>query len=1114
MCEVDLLVVAMAAVAGCQPGYCCSDVALISFPFSLAAGALTDSGRERQRAAPREHTHVRVRFQDQDHEEWLSVSSDRLAVRGRMTTSSLRPGDGAPESDEVAAPKPAASRIAAGLNKKKDTNEASDANGNAACFFPGYGACGLINLGNTCYANSGWQCMSYLPLLRAYLLNGQFKSNGDLNKDNPLGTGGRVLEEFSELLQFMWSAKYAARAPQKFRSSLARCRSQYAGADQQDAQELLNDMFDMLHEDGNRVKQKKYVEALEDKFIEKTALPRVGEEAWRRFLRRNRSAVSDLAMGQVYNRVTCPQCQHSSKNFDPFNMLSLPFPTIAGVIFQCMVVRRATHLNCPSSLFHVRRGHSSKEDAKSTARRHLSPPSKELIYEEYFIPMSRLADIGDLKMKLQNLCGISAKELRVCKREVMATNSSDARNAFTKMYTKVPALPDKDGPCVKLLEQETLEDVSSPTIATIVAFEYTLRTRDPAELPTNGRHSAASKPEVVDDASTTADDLSTDSSSQLSTAVYQNKIEENTIQEYLKIYGDDKECILYDTNPTPLAKVISRRLWPTSTAGFTLGLRVDAIDHRNHWFPGSVIEIVVDGTDANPDDEGETGAPTTKVKVHFDNFSTKWDEMYAIDSFKEGKVCPLYSHAAPRNKPTEFMVHHRANHDADTCYLFGQSFYIQCHNEWSTARAGAHILAQVVRFLEDAHYTGGHSRASENGRRTESLERKYVDKERSRARHLISHIIDALIASDRKYMETAIFRGKDAQDNEDHAPFDVQHMSTTLSRKLNEVLPRLPFDVRMTTANAPLGTNEEGPFPFSLVRTIGNFMNARHAIVLHWRELSEHRKSTKSSATEGLSHLLYCPPFVATHKSSRALRNAHEKDRRPDSSHSGLSLGVCLTEFCREQRLDTTCGWRCPVCKTEREGKQRMTLWQLPDLLTFHLKRFNASSRWREKIATRVDFPLTGLNMREWCNVDSPLYQDSDDEAFIYDLVGVVNHFGGMTGGHYVAMCKATACSPDGDEEVAYNFNGEGTTALDRAGEGTVPSSGWRTLLPTKEKDYGPNSAAKAVAASAEPLWLQFDDDLVEPIPPRNVVSETAYVLFYRRRQMHSSNIAKYSTLS
>jgi ubiquitin C-terminal hydrolase len=44
-------------------------------------------------------------------------------------------------------------------------------------------------------------------------------------------------------------------------------------------------------------------------------------------------------------------------------------------------------------------------------------------------------------------------------------------------------------------------------------------------------------------------------------------------------------------------------------------------------------------------------------------------------------------------------------------------------------------------------------------------------------------------------------------------------------------------------------------------------------------------------------------------------------------------------------------------------------------------------------------------------------------------------------------------------------------------------------------------------------LWLQFDDELVEPIPPRQVVTDSAYVLFYRRRRMTPANIAKYSTL-
>ena len=43
-----------------------------------------------------------------------------------------------------------------------------------------------------------------------------------------------------------------------------------------------------------------------------------------RFLRRNQSIMADVAMGQALNTVTCPECNYSSRNFDPFNLLSIP----------------------------------------------------------------------------------------------------------------------------------------------------------------------------------------------------------------------------------------------------------------------------------------------------------------------------------------------------------------------------------------------------------------------------------------------------------------------------------------------------------------------------------------------------------------------------------------------------------------------------------------------------------------------------------------------------------------------------------------------------------------------------------------------------------------------
>ena len=1033
----------------------------------------------------REITHVRIHFNDhhENHEEWIEVKSDRLAVAGRFTSNAGLESDS--ESDAATDTKSILP-----VSKKKDTTQSNDSNHNALCLFPSYGACGLINLGNTCYANSGWQCLSYMPLLRSYLLSEQYKFSGDMNRDNPLGTGGKILEEFADLMRIMWSAKFGARAPQRFRSLLTKCRPRYSGANQHDVPELLTDILDMIHEDANRVKKKPYVEALEDKFIEENDIQRIGQEAWCRYLRRNRSVITDLCMGQLFNLVKCPECKHASKNFDPFNVLSLPLPTVDEVIFRCTIVRRATELNCPSTLPLV----SGLTKGKIQSISQLSPPSTELIFEEYAIPTSRLADLGDLKMKLEHLSGIPAKRLRLCKREKIETGIGE-RHSMTSIFTKVSCLPDKEGPCLRFLNHTSSDGSSSPIIATIVAFESTLQPRPEAD------HNDVNVAET--DNTSTEDDTSSDTSSTETGGEDDAEANWKMIvkmgEECLEVYGDDNECLTYDTNPVPLAKYISHCQWPKKTTDFNLGLRVDAMDRRGNWYPGSVIEVV--------ENESEDGHDTTtKVKVHFDNFSTKWDETYTIGS---GSIRPLYSQSTPRAKPAEFVVHHRGmDHKTKKFFLFGQSFYLQCHNEWSTARAGAHLLAQASRFLETSHF-----KRPENGKKSSSVDRKIAEKERNNARKTIASIIQALIRSDKKYVVAAIEGSKQACQNGGY--FGTASLSTNLAEKLKELLPFLPFDLRVTTADSPLGTNgEEVAYPFSLVRKIGNFMNARHSIVLHWRDNKVTNDSNVEREKQASSkQLLYIPPIIFPSKQNQKLLGTSGSDaskRNLNSSQGGFHIGSCLAKFFEEQHLEAT-GWRCPVCKEDREGKQSMSLWNLPDFLVFNFKRFNASSRWSEKITTRVDFPLTGLNMREWCDKQSPLSLQPSDEPFIYDLIGVVNHMGEIDTGHYIATCKASACSSDGNEEVAFNFNGSNTTIPESAGEEPT-SSGWR-IGKSKEKQSSTKAASKAVSESAEPLWLKFDDELVEPIPPRTVVTEAAYVLFYKRRQMRPSNIAKYSTM-
>ena len=84
------------------------------------------------------------------------------------------------------------------------------------CSYPSLSTCGLDNLGNTCYANAAIQCLAYLPLLRGYLVSRQYKM--DINKDNVLGTGGKIAEELGELFRMLWAGKYGCKAPSRFRA--------------------------------------------------------------------------------------------------------------------------------------------------------------------------------------------------------------------------------------------------------------------------------------------------------------------------------------------------------------------------------------------------------------------------------------------------------------------------------------------------------------------------------------------------------------------------------------------------------------------------------------------------------------------------------------------------------------------------------------------------------------------------------------------------------------------------------------------------------------------------------------------------------------------------------
>ncbi|KAI9506609.1 hypothetical protein BX070DRAFT_182278, partial [Coemansia spiralis] len=112
-----------------------------------------------------------------------------------------------------------------------------------------------------------------------------------------------------------------------------------------------------------------------------------------------------------------------------------------------------------------------------------------------------------------------------------------------------------------------------------------------------------------------------------------------------------------------------------------------------------------------------------------------------------------------------------------------------------------------------------------------------------------------------------------------------------------------------------------------------------------------------------------------------------------------VTLDECLAEFMKPEQLGEEDLWYCNKCKEHRQATKKFDIWRVPEILVVHLKRFQHSRVWRDKIDTYVDFPLSDLDLTQ--TVVGP-----NGESLVYDLHAVCNHYGGLGGGHYTAYAR------------------------------------------------------------------------------------------------------------
>lgn len=115
----------------------------------------------------------------------------------------------------------------------------------------------------------------------------------------------------------------------------------------------------------------------------------------------------------------------------------------------------------------------------------------------------------------------------------------------------------------------------------------------------------------------------------------------------------------------------------------------------------------------------------------------------------------------------------------------------------------------------------------------------------------------------------------------------------------------------------------------------------------------------------------------------------------PKSSDT-VTLQQCLSLFTKEEVLDGDEKPTCSHCKTRQKCTKSFTIHRCPKILVLHLKRFSPSERFRAKLNTRIEFPLTNLDLCPYM---------SNSHYVMYNLYAVSNHSGSTYSGHYTASC-------------------------------------------------------------------------------------------------------------
>ena len=185
-----------------------------------------------------------------------------------------------------------------------------------------HGLCGSKNLGNTCYMNSSIACLSNCTELTAFFLTKEFKKY--INSSNKNGLKGKLANAWYKLLKEYWKTDSKRGNPSDIKSLMGKKYKKYDNYEQHDANEFIILFLELLSEDLNEIKNKKYLELKEQQ--PKETDEQCAKRFWELHISRNNSVINQLFCGLYKSTIICPLCKYKSITYNPFTSLSLLIP--------------------------------------------------------------------------------------------------------------------------------------------------------------------------------------------------------------------------------------------------------------------------------------------------------------------------------------------------------------------------------------------------------------------------------------------------------------------------------------------------------------------------------------------------------------------------------------------------------------------------------------------------------------------------------------------------------------------------------------------------------------------------------------------------------------------